>query len=244
MSGWFSGRKSKKMSRPKFEPPPREHLGLGSKLHGVPILKDLFMMKGTATVWNRIAASAAGVATTFFCYLLPMMILVALVEGFGLLTLGKRQLAHGLWTRFTLNKVIVYEVWQFAFLFILLSLAACFLNMYANACHQRNTVSQSLKVLLHAAGPLLMIQLFNGFPNIYLWLTWLVGVLFCLAALYNGIPRVLMPDAPSAFGLYMGGAFVVVAFLSIWRFMTYWYLIGKFKAMDQVVNTLAAQLPF
>lgn len=244
MTEWLKGRNPKKPNRPTIAPRPREHLDLGSKLQAVPVLKDFYMMFGSTTVWNRIAVSNQGTGMTFFCYLLPLLMLVGIVEGHGLLLVGRRQVAHGLWTRFTLGKVFIYEIWQFAFLTVLLYLAAFFLNMYANACHQRNTLSQSLKVILHATGPLLVIQLLNGFPDFYLWLTWLIGTLLCLAALYNGIPRVLMPDAPSAFGLYIGGGFVLVTLLAVWRFMTDWYLAGKFKAMDEIIAEIAGKLPF
>ena len=53
-------------------------------------------------------------------------------------------------------------------LLLLLSLlvGAIFIKAFGNACHRRNHLSQSLLVLFHAAGPLLLVQLLNGIPNL------------------------------------------------------------------------------
>lgn len=243
MSGWWSKRDSKAARVSDWESRRRVNLDLGSKWQAVPIVKDAFFIIKPVITWNRIILSPKPPWFIFVVYFLSSVILVGIVEGHTLMLTGKSLVERGQNNRFTFAKVFVFEAWQFLFLAILLWVTALFLTMYANACHQRNNINQSLKVVLHSIGPLLLIQLLNGIPGIYVWLTWCGGVFFCLAAFYNGIPRILMPDAPSALGLFITAAFVFVSLLAVWRFMTYWYLIGEFRSLENFFTNLASNLP-
>lgn len=132
----------------------------------LPVLKDWFLIIRPDETWNRIAADRRGVGRVLLCNLLPMMLLAALVEGHGLRLIGRHQSVAGLTDPFPFARVFGFEVAQGLLLLLSLLVGAIFIKAFGNACHRRNHLSQSLLVLFHAAGPLLLVQLLNGIPNL------------------------------------------------------------------------------
>jgi hypothetical protein len=198
----------------------------------LPVLKEFFIIFSPESAWDQITASRRGNCFVFIIYWVPMFSLLGLVEGHGLILLGREQVAQGMDDRFTLAKVTIYEIGNGLITLGLVCLAALFIKYFANACHARNRLGQSLAVMLHASGPLLLVQLFNGFPDMYLWLTWLLGITVMLGTLYHGLPRMMQPDPPSAMGLYVGSAAIVFLLMLGGRLLTGFYLAGDFKKFE------------
>lgn len=56
--------------------------------------------------------------------------------------------------------------------------------------------------------------------------TWLLGMGVSVWILYQGIPRVMLPDPTHAFGLYLSAMIVVILTSGLTRLMTAMYLLG------------------
>jgi hypothetical protein len=216
----------------------------GQILERLPIAKDLMLVIRPAATWQRIATERRGALFIFVYYLLPMFLLAALIEGLGLILLGQQQLERGMTiNRFTLPRVIVYEgVQGMMVLWVVFTGAIC-IKSFGNACHRRNHAGQSLLVMVHIVGPLLLLQLLNGIPGMNVWVAWLLGITLALGALYHAIPRIMQPDVPSAMGLFFSSAVAIFLLALVGRLLTYWYLTGDFKLLEGVVSTLAGKLP-
>lgn len=212
------------------------------RLQCLPILKDIFVVLRPTSTWNCLVARQKGVAFVFLFYFLPMLLLLAVVEGFGLILLGRAQQAEGMHNRFAFPNVVAYEIGSILLDVSAVYVAARLIKSLANAYHARNNLSQSLLVMLYAIGPMYLVQLLNGFPDMFWWLTWLAGMLLTIGALYNGLPRILEPDPPSAMGLFVGSAVIVILLTLGKRLLTGFYLSGYFKPFEQIVNQVAQRL--
>jgi len=84
----------------------------------------------------------------------------------------------------------------------------------------------------------------DALPGMSPWVTWPIGIILSIGVLYQGIPRMMEPDPPHAFGLYLMSAFLLIFITGLARFVTAWYLQGKFAKLDSVISGLAARLPF
>jgi hypothetical protein len=62
--------------------------------------------------------------------------------------------------------------------------------------------------------------------------------------LYQGVPRVMLPDPPHAFGLYLVSAILLVLTTGLARLITAWYLQGKIVPAQTFISKLAAHLSF
>jgi hypothetical protein len=75
----------------------------------------------------------------------------------------------------------------------------------------------------------------DGFSFVPPALTWCVGIACVITVLYQGIPRVMMPDPPHAFGLYLMSSVLLLVLTGLTRFVTWWYLEGHFKPVERVL---------
>ena len=210
------------------------------------MIKAFLLIFEPVQSWDVVARSHRGLAFIFVTFLLPMVILTSAAEGYGLAHWGKwRQDAEYqvIW-KFPVKEAVVYEVVQAALTLAVVFIAATILKSLGETFHGRHTFTQSFKTIAYGLSPLFVLRLFDTFPSVSPWTTWIIGVVLCVAVLYQGLPRVMMPDPPHAFGLYLMNSLLLVLITGIARFVTHWYLSGKFKPVEQIISAIAARLPF
>jgi hypothetical protein len=99
----------------------------------------------------------------------------------------------------------------------------------------------------YGLGPLFTVRILDMFPSVSSWVYWIVwaaGMFLSFMILYHGIPRVMLPDPPHAFGLYLTSCIFLAMVSGFTRFLTYWYLAGKFGKLDAFIANLVAHAPF
>jgi hypothetical protein len=194
--------------------------------------------------WDRVAQSGRSLMSMLLFYLLPMMLVVAAAEGFGLMEWGKRQANIGLVRKFSAGEAMIYELAQS--LLMLLAIAACahFIKMLGKTDLKRVTYRQTFTVVIYGLSPLFLLRLLDAVPAINPWIIWSIGIVFSISILYHGIPRVMDPDPTHAFGLYFISSLVLVATTGLERFITVWYLEGRMRPIDDIVAGLLHHLPF
>jgi hypothetical protein len=87
-------------------------------------------------------------------------------------------------------------------------------------------------------------DVYSGAAGWVYWTTWGVGIVLTFAVLYMGIPKVMLPDPPHAFGLYLTSCVFLLMLSGLIRFLTYSYLAGKLGKLDSLIQTIVAHLPF
>ena len=208
------------------------------------MIKALFLISQPIAAWDRVVQSGRSVMSVVLFYLLPMMLVVAAAEGFGLVEWGKRQAAIGLVRKFSASEAAVYELVQS--LLMLMTIAACayFLKMLGHTDRRSVTYRQTFTAVIYGLSPLFLLRLLDAVPLINPWTIWGVGIAFSISILYHGIPRVMDPDPTDAFGLYFISSVGLVAATGLERFITVWYLEGRMRSLDNIVAGLLRHVPF
>jgi len=200
--------------------------------------------------WDVVARSQRSLAFVFVTFLLPMVVLSSAAEGFGLVYWGKFRVNAEIQSlrKFTPAEAVVYEVMQAMLYILVVFVAARILKSLGETFHGRHTHTQAFKTIAYGLSPLFVLRLFDAFPSVAPWMswwaTWSVGVVLCMAVLYQGVPRVMMPDLPHAFGLYLMNSLLVVLITGLARGVTGGYLAGKFKPVEHLISSIAERLPF
>lgn len=209
------------------------------------MIKAFLLVFEPVQTWDKVARSQRGGVALFAMFLLPMILLTAAAEGYGLVHWGKYLETgyHGL-RKFPVKEALVYEVIQAVLLVVVVLVATQTLKALGQTFHGRHTFAQAFTAVVHGLSPLFVLRLLDMFPSINPWVTWATGIVLCLATLYHGLPRVMMPDPPHAFGLYLMSGLLLVLVTGLWRFVTAWYLAGYFKPVEGVISAIAARLPF
>ena len=205
------------------------------------MIKALLLIFEPFATWERIWRARRGVAFVLFLYLLPTLVLISAAEGYGL--------HHWGWARelgprrsYTRGEVIIFEVAQFLLLVGIVLIGARLIKSVGETFHGRHTFTQCFTLVAYGLSPLFLLHLLNAVKDISPWITWAIGIILSIAVLYQGVPRMMEPDPPHAFGLYLMSSLLLLFITGLARFVTAWYLQGKFLTVDAFVTSLAERL--
>lgn len=208
------------------------------------MIKALFLIFEPEAAWNRVALSRRGLGSLVGLYLLPMMLVVGGAEYFGLVNWGRWQPAIGQIKIFTTREALIYETAEMLLMGIVILASAHFIKGLGDTFHVRHTYANTLTVVIYGLSPVFLLRLLDVSPTINLWLPWALGIMLTIKILYHGVPRIMLPDPPDAFGLYLMSALLLAMVTALERFITSGCLGGSFKPVENLVTVLAAKLPF
>jgi hypothetical protein len=193
------------------------------------MFQALILMFEGATAWDRIAQQAPGPARVFCLRLLPMMLLTTALEGLGLAHWGKWQPDVLHYRIFSSKQIIGYEAGQFLLNLVIILLSAWLVQVMGRTFHGRDTYTynRSLTVVVCSLSPMFLLRLLDPLPGMNPYISWALGIVLSVWVLYDGLPRLLLPDPTHAFGLYLSCAFVLVLATGAVRIFTGLYLQGN-----------------
>jgi hypothetical protein len=208
------------------------------------MIESVLLIFDASGTWERITRAQRGLISVLLRFLLPLLLVTCAIEGYGLVHWGKYQGHMARPRTFSVDEAVVFESGQFATSLILVFLGAGMLKSLGATFHARNTYQQAFTVVAYALGPFFLLRLLDAFTPVSPFLTWGIGICLALAALYHGVPQVMQPDPPQAFGLYLMTAVLLFSITGLMGFVTAWYLQGRFSKLDALVTSVGSRLPF
>ncbi|MCX8092251.1 MAG: YIP1 family protein, partial [Verrucomicrobiae bacterium] len=146
--------------------------------------------------------------------------------------------------KYSFNEALLYETAQLVLLLAAVFIAAWVIKSVGNTFFGHRTYAQAFTVTAYGLSPWFVLRFADALPGTQPWLTWGIGAVLAVAVLYHGVPRVMHTLPPHTFGLYLMCVVSLVGVTGLLRFLTAWYLEGRCKPVERIVEQLAAQLPF
>jgi len=87
-------------------------------------------------------------------------------------------------------------------------------------------------VVAYGLSPLFLLRLTEVHPAVNPWLAWAIGITLTIRVLYSGIPKIMEPDPPHAFGLFLMSSIFLLFITGLIRFITDWYLQAGLSAFN------------
>ncbi|HEY4414210.1 MAG TPA: Yip1 family protein [Verrucomicrobiae bacterium] len=190
------------------------------------MIKVFFLIFEPALAWAKIAQARRGYTYIFTTYLLPFLLVISAIEGFGLAHWGKWQPKFQITKHFTLHEVLVFEAIEFALMLLVVLICSLLILRVSQTFHQRTKYLEAFTLTAYAFAPIFLLHFLDAASGINPWVPWIVGVALTIWILYQGIPRILEPDPTHAFGLYLSSMFVIALASGMARFITAMYLLG------------------
>jgi len=210
------------------------------------MIKALLLIFDPIPTWEKIVRARRSLAFVLLVHVMPLLLIASVFEAYGLHTWGKWQTTvqrdHP--KQFAVNETIIFEAAQ-----LILSLATVFLGAkivkaLGETFHGRHHYQQTFTVVAYGLSPVFMLRLLDGFTSISPWVSWCIGILLAGAILYHGVPRVMQPDPPQAFGLFLMTILLLFLITGLARFVTAWYLQGRFAKLEPYISAVSQRLPF
>ena len=179
--------------------------------------------------WDRIVLKSQGFATVLVLHLLPMMLITAGLEGLGLAHWGKWQPDFRYYKPFSPHQAIAYEVGQSLLNLVMILICGWVVQVLGRTFHGRitYTYARSFAAAVYGLSPMFLFRLLDPFPGMSPYITWGLGIVLSIWILYDGLPRLLMPDPTHALGLYMSCSIVLLLATCFVRVVTALYLQGN-----------------
>jgi hypothetical protein len=208
------------------------------------MIESVLLIVNANATWERIVRAERGLWSILLRYLLPLLLVTCAIEGYGLTRWGKHQ-DNSIQPRlFAPREAAVFEAGQIVTSLLVVFLGAAMLKSMVGTFHARNSYRQAFTVVAYALGPFFLVRMLDAFTPVSPWLTWAVGIFLTLAALYHGVPKVMEPDPPQTFGLYLMTAVLLFSVTGLLGFIAAWYLQGRFHKLEALISTASACLPF
>ncbi len=207
------------------------------------MIKALLLIFNPVGTWDEIVRTRRHLAFVFTLYLLPLLVLTGAGEGWGLAHWGKMQgdiVPH--LRLFTLGEVVIFEAAQLLVSLLIVFVGAKLVQSMGETFHGRHTYAQAFTTVAYGLSPLFLFRLLDAVSRVSPWVSWAIGIILSIGVLYHGVPRVMQPDPPHAFGLFLMSCLLLVAGTGLTRFVTAWYFAGKLQKLDAFFTALAARL--
>ena len=208
------------------------------------MIKALLLIFEPVATWEGIHRASRSMVSILAVYLLPLLLLVAVCEGYGLVHWGKWQGEILRLKKFSVGEAAVVEIGQFLLSLIVIFTGASIIKSIGETFRGRHTYNQAFTAVAYGLSPLFLLRLLDASSGVNPWVTWSIGILLSIAAIYHGVPRMMEPDPAHAIGLFFMSALVLILVTGLARFVTDAYLRGKFSKLDVIISDVAARLPF
>jgi hypothetical protein len=208
------------------------------------MIKALLLIFDPTATWERIVVTQRSLVFVLVVFLFPLLLLASAAEGFGLVHWGKWQGEIGRIKQFPIGEATIIEAAQFLLALAVVFVGANMLKSIGETFHGRHTYTQAFTAVAYGLSPFFMLRLLDASPGISPWVGWAVGIILTTAVLYHGVPRVMEPDPPHAFGLFFMTSLLLALITGLVRLLTASYLEGKFPKLQMLISHWAARLPF
>lgn len=194
------------------------------------MIKAFFLIFEPSVAWERVAQSRRGMAFILFLFLLPMLLIVAGVESWGLITFGKWQPAYqkvrGFQLPEHLHEVVIFELAVFVLAIATVFIAAYVIKTISGTFREKCSFQQAFTLVVYSLSPMFLLRLLDAVPAVHPGVTWTIGITLTIWVLYQGVPRILVPDPTHAFGLYLSTVIVMVLTTGLARLLPGLYILG------------------
>ncbi|HWQ90557.1 MAG TPA: YIP1 family protein [Clostridia bacterium] len=208
------------------------------------MIRALLLVVAPASTWEVIRLSPRSVPAILYSYILPVLFITSAFEAFGLVRWGERQGGMGVIKKFTSGEAVLFVAGQFILTLTALFLGALLVKAVGQTFHKRHTFAKVFSVVAYSLAPLFLLRLLDAPAFVPIWMPWSLGILLAMSALYTGLPMVLEPDPPQAFGLFLMSSFWLLMLTGLVRVVTAFYLRGKLGPLQDFVLDLSQRLPF
>jgi hypothetical protein len=210
------------------------------------MIKALMLVLDPGASWDSIVLRKRSWQTILLIYLLPLWLIAFAAEFYGLVHWGKPRGFVSELKTLSNSTALIFEILQLVLMALLVFVGAKLIKSLGETFHGRNTFNQAFTVAAYGLGPVYTMRIFDVFSGaagwVY-WATWGVGIVLTFSILYLGVPKVMLPDPPHAFGFYMTTCVFLVIVSGLIRFLTFSFLQGKIGKLDLLIDGIVKAWP-
>jgi hypothetical protein len=182
------------------------------------MIKAIMLIFSPASVWDRIALDKDNFKKLLFVFLIPLILISVGVQMASLMYLDHHAMDPTA-VRFDTRMACIRGASQAGIYLALVLLCSQCVKSVAKTFHRRNTFEQGFCVAAHGLAPFFLMSMLDAIPGMSPLATFGIAISLSLGTLYYGIPRVMEPDPPSAFGIYFSSCLMMLGITGLARLL-------------------------
>lgn len=192
------------------------------------MLKALMLLFDPANTWEKIRIAQHSVGRLSLSFVLPLLLLSAVVEAAGLRRFGVER-GNFIEKIVPVSEALAlrYEVVQMLLSLVILYGGSALLKPIGASFHRRHTYLECFTTLAYSLAPLFLARMLSPLPVMNTWVCFGIGIFLAVSLLYRGIPVIMKPDPSSAIGLFVFCAFLLIGSTALAHFVADLVLRGK-----------------
>ena len=195
------------------------------------MIKAIQLIFEPVSTWTKIGQDRKSVLQILLMFLTPLIVLSVGAEVASILYLHKYRNVDGILT-IPQTRLMLYIAAQFFGSYLMVFVAAVVLRTMARSFHPRHYFGQCFTLAAYSYSPFFLFRMCDAIPSVNPWASFILGALFIIATVYYGVPSVLIPDPPNAFGIYLMSALLLTGIAGILRLLTLLLLTGKIGILN------------
>jgi hypothetical protein len=202
------------------------------------MIKALMLIFSPGPTWDRIVAAQRRWPVIFLTETLPLLVIAAAGEGYALVRWG--QYRGEIFARkfFPVREAVAFELTQTVLWIGVLFFSAFLMKNLAASFRGGRTFAQAFTAAAYGLSPLFLLRLLDMIPGLWPGVSWAIGIILVATALYHGLPRVMTPELPQAFGFFVSTALLMAFVTALVRFVAIMYLLGKLARVESLFSTV------
>jgi len=194
------------------------------------MITAILLIFGPSGTWDRIALAKRSVIWILFLFLAPMILVSVGVELAGMARWGKLQ-SFGILVQIPQKRILIYGAVELVLDFAVAFIAARMIKSITGTFVPRHTYSSAFALVSYGLSPLFLVHLLDALPRMYPWVSFGIGIVLAITVVYSGVPRLMEPDPPNAFGVFIASSFLLLGLMGVARLATLFVLMGKFDSL-------------
>src|SRR6478736_745802 len=203
------------------------------------MIKAILLVLRPVPSWNNISVANRSIVYILCLHLLPLIALTSFAEGYALVHWGK---THNIGSKYVKTyspaEATAIEAGSSLVYVGLVFLAAAAARSYSSTFRSRSTFKQSFTAIAYGLAPMFCFRLMDMSDSLIPWIAWAVGIVLAIGVIYTGLPCMLRPDPPHAFGLYVMTSLTLLVIFGLWRLITWQFFLGRFPGLEKVISNL------
>jgi hypothetical protein len=190
------------------------------------MLKVLNLSVAPEATWQKTALKPPHSVGVLLLSILPLMVVTLGVEVYALSRFGAvfgeigRQPVG-------LDRALKYGVFYGVASLTVIFIGAALLKNVGSSFNLTASYSNCFVLMAFAYGPIFMLRMLDGYPEINTWICWAVGVGLSMRILYHGVAWWLKPEQTKGFGLFIMSFIYILVLSGLVHFASIQVLKGR-----------------
>ena len=190
------------------------------------MFRTLKLIFAADSEWEKMSLKPPHPAVVFFVSILPLIVAMLAVEGWGLMNWG--EMSEFGRRNVPAERILKYLLFYGASSIFVIFAGAALLKNVAPSFNLSSSFGTCFVLMAYGFAPILLMRALDAIPQINTWVCLAIGCMLAMRVLYHGVAHWLKPEQTKGLGVFMVATIYTVVLGGLVHFASVQVLKGRF----------------